>query len=125
MLIGTAGDDLQVKLHGGGTYSERKRVVIVPFYEKITNESFGLILMQASYPDKFITLNHPDVMGAFLSLGIERKKLGDIFVEDGKIQIIMAAAIAPYVMANLTAIKKAKVTFTDKSLYDLVETELT
>src|SRR5690625_6105776 len=25
MLTGTAGDDLQVKLDGGGTYSERKR----------------------------------------------------------------------------------------------------
>jgi len=125
MLTGTAGDDLQVKLDGGGTYSERKRVVIAPFYEEITNESFGLTLVQASYPDKFITLNHPDVMGAFLSLGIERRKLGDIFVENGKIQIIMAAAIAPYVMANLTAIKKAKVTLTEKPLTDLMETELT
>src|SRR5699024_312026 len=57
MLIGTAEDDLQVKLFGGGAYSERKRVVIAPFYEEITNESFGLTLMQASYPDKFITLN--------------------------------------------------------------------
>src|SRR5690625_6592676 len=64
-------------------------------------------------------------MGAFLSLGIERRKLGDIFVENGKIQIIMAAAIAPYVMANLTAIKKAKVTLTEKPLTDLMETELT
>src|SRR5699024_5280679 len=125
MLTGTAGDDLQVKLHGGGTYSERKRVVIAPFYEEITNESFGLTLMQASYPDKFITLNHPDVMGAFLSLGIERKKLGDIFVEDSKIQIIMVAEIAPYVMANLTAIKKAKITLTEKPLTDLIEKELT
>src|SRR5699024_5952378 len=66
MLTGTAGDDLQVQLYGGGTYSERKRFVIAPFYEEITNESFGLTLMQASYPDKFITLNHPDVMGPFL-----------------------------------------------------------
>jgi len=125
MLIGTAEDDLQVKLFGGGAYSERKRVVIAPFYEEITNESFGLTLMQASYPDKFITLNHPDAMGAFLSLGIERKKLGDIFVVDGKIQIIMAAEIAPYVMANLTAIKKAKIALTEKPLTDLMEKELT
>lgn len=123
MLIGTAGDDLQVASYGGGAYSERKRIIIAPFYEEITDESFGLTLMQASYPDKFITLDHPDVMGAFLSLGIERKKLGDIFVLDGKIQIIMAIEIAPYVMTNLTAIKNANINLKEKPLTDLMEKE--
>src|SRR5690625_5747389 len=37
----------------------------------------------------------------------------------------MSAAIASKVMANLTAIKKAKVTLTEKPLTDLMETELT
>src|SRR5690625_4738323 len=75
-LIGTTDGELQVKQYGGGSYTERKRVVIAPYYEEITTESFSLTLMQAAYPDKFISLTHPDVMGAFLSLGIERKKLG-------------------------------------------------
>src|SRR5699024_11400274 len=71
------------------------------------------------------TQNHHNVMEVYQSISIKRKKLGDIFVEDGKIQIIMVAEIAPYVMANLTAIKKAKITLTEKPLTDLIEKELT
>lgn len=123
-LIGETNDDVQVKLYGGGTYTERKRIVIAPYYEEITPELFDITLMQASYPDKFITLTHPDVMGAFLSLGINRKKLGDIFVENGKIQIIMASEIAPYILANLRAIKKANITLVEKPLTELMEKAL-
>lgn len=123
-VIGTANDELQIKKYGGGAFTERKRVVIAPFYEEVDANSFQLILMQAAYPEKFISITHPDVMGGFLSLGIDRKKLGDIFVEDGKIQIVTASEIAPYILANLTSIKRANVTMTEVPLSKLMEKEL-
>src|SRR5699024_12542673 len=87
-------DELQVQSYGGGRHSERKRVIIAPYYEDVTAASFNLTLLEGKYAEKFVSLSHPDVMGAFLSLGIERKKLGDIFVENGMIQIVVASEIA-------------------------------
>lgn len=114
MLVGLNNPELKLDKHGGGSETERKRMVIAPFYEEITDDSFELTLLQATYPAKFITIEHRDVMGAFLSMGIKRRKLGDIYAADGLIQIVLADEISSYVTANLTGIKKAAVTFEEK-----------
>ncbi|MFD1038064.1 RNA-binding protein [Virgibacillus byunsanensis] len=124
MIIGPTNDDINMYSFGGGLHTERKRVIIAPFYEERMDDLFQLSLLQASYQNKFITLTHPDVMGAFLSLGIKRNKLGDIFVENGMIQIITAAEIAPFILANLTSIKKAKIKLEEKPLSEKIENEL-
>ncbi|MFD2760525.1 YlmH family RNA-binding protein [Lentibacillus juripiscarius] len=123
MLAGTSLEDLKVSKHGGDQSAERKRIMIAPMYEQITEDSFQLRLLQGSYHDKFVSLTHRDVMGAFLSLGIKRKKLGDIIVEDGLVQIIAADEIAPYVLANLTTVKKASIRLESKPLSALVESK--
>lgn len=123
MLIGTNHDDLQLKMSGGGRYSERKRAIIAPFYEDITESDYQLSLLKGTYPDKFVRLSHRDVMGAFLSLGIDRKTLGDIYVEDGRIQLITTCQISPYIRTNLTMIKNAKVILKDNPLQELEEVE--
>ncbi|SET30705.1 RNA-binding protein YlmH, contains S4-like domain [Oceanobacillus limi] len=121
MIIGTSNEDVIVKQFGGGSYSERKRVIIAPYYEEIEKDDFQLCLLQASYPEKFIRLSHRDVMGAFLSLGMKRKKLGDIVVKDGIIQLITSADIALYVSTNLTSIKKASLQLEEIPLDSLTE----
>lgn len=109
-IIGSANEELRVSQFGGSESAERKRVIISPFYDKINNNSFQIVAMEASFHSKFISLSHRDVMGAYLSLGLQRSTLGDIYVEeDGKVQILMAEEIAPYVIANLTTIKNANV----------------
>src|SRR5690625_206801 len=95
-IIGTTNDDLQLASFGVGEYSERTRMIIAPFYDEITDDMFQLSLLKATYNSKFISLSHRDVMGAFLSLNITREKLGDIYVANGIIQIIMAEEISPY-----------------------------
>ncbi|GGA84021.1 YlmH family RNA-binding protein [Ornithinibacillus halotolerans] len=109
MLIGKSHDEVQFQLFGGGNYTERKRAIIAQFYEEISDIDFNLAVVQATYHEKFISLTHRDVLGAFLSLGIQRKKMGDIFVGDGIIQIVVDKDIATYVMMNLTAIKRASI----------------
>lgn len=104
---------------GGNANPERKRALLAPYYHEIGNEDYGLTLLEASYPEKFISLMHSDVLGAFLSLGIKRKKLGDLIVMNGSIQIIVVSEIAPFVKMNLTEIKKAKVLFQDKPLTEM------
>ncbi|QKY68966.1 RNA-binding protein [Lentibacillus sp. CBA3610] len=124
MLIGTSMEDLKVHKHGGSKNAERRRIIIAPMYEDVTEDSFQLSLLEASYHEKFVSLGHRDVMGAFLSLGIKRQKLGDINVEDGLIQIVMAGEISPYVLTNLTAIKRAKIKLEEQPLSSVAEKEV-
>ncbi|HEX6594855.1 MAG TPA: YlmH/Sll1252 family protein [Bacillota bacterium] len=124
MLIGANDYELTVGQFGGGPFTERKRAIIAPYYEEMKNHSYKITLMQASYQKKFITLQHRDVLGAFLSLGIKRDKLGDIIVENGTIQILCATEIAHYVRLNLTSIKNATIQLEEKPLSKLIEKKL-
>ncbi|MFS0672361.1 RNA-binding protein [Ornithinibacillus sp. 179-J 7C1 HS] len=123
MLIGTENDELQLHLFGGGKHSERKRAIIAPFYDVITEDSFNISLLQATYHEKFVSIAHRDVLGAFLSLGMKRKKVGDIFANNGKVQLLVDKDIASYVSMNLTSIKKSSITFEEKSFANLIEQE--
>lgn len=67
MLLGTSQDELQTEAFGGSEYSERKRIVIAPVYETITKDMFQIQLLEAVYPEKFVSLEHRDVMGAFIT----------------------------------------------------------
>lgn len=111
MVIGEANDELKLQAFGGAPHAERQRILISPYYETVTEDDFQVTLLQGAYQDKFIAIEHRDVMGSFLSLGIKRSKLGDIYADGGIIQIVLAEEIAGYVIANLTSVKKAKVTF--------------
>lgn len=123
MLIGTNNDDVKMYKNGGGINAERSRIVIAPFYEEIEMKDCQLTLLQASYPDKFISVEHRDVMGAFLSLGIQRKKLGDIYADDGLVQIVLADEIASYVITNLNSIKQATIKLKEVPLSSIIEKE--
>ncbi|MBT2216921.1 RNA-binding protein [Virgibacillus dakarensis] len=123
MLIGSQRDVLALHKSGGTAHTERKRIIIAPIYDEIEEQDFALTLMQAAYQDKFISLTHRDVMGAFLSLGVKRKKLGDIHVASGIVQIIMSSDIAAYIKANLTAIKKAKIALEERPVVNFLGEE--
>jgi RNA-binding protein YlmH len=114
-------DDIVSGFFGGGMHSERKRAIIAPYYEQLQEDDYEIVLLEASYPEKFVQLGHRDVLGAFLSLGINRKKTGDIIVENGIIQLVVASEIAPFVKMNFSEIKKAKVTFVEKPLENKLE----
>lgn len=88
---------------------ERKRVLLYPSYYIPTNEDFKMTVVEVQYPKKFVTLQHRDVLGSMMSLGIDRSKFGDIRVEDGAIQFVVATEVLDYVRTNLTSIGKVKV----------------
>lgn len=123
MLIGGESSDIKLSFEGGTAEAERKRAVLAPYYDEISIEDFQLTLYQATYQSKFITVEHRDVMGAFLSLGIKRQKFGDITVKNGILQIVLGDEIAPFVRANLNMIKKAKVTLEEKPLSEGLASE--
>lgn len=102
-------EDLRIESYGRFDEAERERILIAPSYFVATEDDFEIQLFKVTYPTKFVQLKHPDVLGALLSLGMERGKFGDIRIEDGIVQFACGREVADYVRANLTSIAKVKV----------------
>jgi len=120
-LIGTQHDEVKYAFFGGYEGSERKRGCIAPIYETVTEEMFGVTLLEASYPSKFVSIRHRDILGSLMSLGIERKTLGDISVRDGIFQFFINREMASYVQMNLTQVKQSTVKLQSKSYEERIE----
>lgn len=102
-------EDLQIFTEGIFEEAERKRMLIAPSYYEPTQADFQIVVYSLNYPTKFVQLRHPDVLGALLSIGLDRSKFGDIRLSDNTVQFAIAAEIADFVRANLSGIGKVKV----------------
>ena len=118
------GQDEQFRLDffGGVENAERKQAILAPFYETIEQESFPITILTANFPVKFVTIEHRDVLGAFLSLGLLRKKLGDVSIdlETGMIQLIVSSDISDFIIAQFNSIKNATVQFQPVALAEAI-----
>ncbi|MDK7186758.1 RNA-binding protein [Facklamia hominis] len=97
-------DDIKVKFNGGKIGSESQRALIYPNYYQVQEEDFDLSYLQIDYPIKFGDLSHSKILGAFLALGIERNRLGDIFTNGQVWQVVVDQKMLDYFKQNLVKI---------------------
>jgi len=102
-------EDVRVSFFGGAPFVERKRALLYPPYTEPDESDYSIVLFAVRYPDKFISLEHRDVLGALMSLGLRRGKFGDILAREGEIQFFVAAEVADYVRLHVETIGKARV----------------
>lgn len=102
-------EELRIFTEGKFEDAERQRMLIAPSYFEATAGDFQIGVYTINYPTKFVQLRHPDVLGALLSIGLDRSKFGDIRLTENTVQFALADEIADYVRANLTGIGKVKV----------------
>lgn len=99
-----------VKITGGNNYAERKIAVFLPkeiYYEE---ELPIVVLCIAPINSKFAdVLSHRDYLGAILNLGINRNKIGDIFVKENNAYVYCKEDISSYIIDNLFKIKHTQV----------------
>jgi RNA-binding protein YlmH len=107
-LIGS-NDEIRYAFWEGYDGFERTRCVLYPSFFELNREDFRVRCFQLDYPDKFVTIKHPDVLGALMNLGLKREKFGDILIDGGTVQLVLADEISDFVKMNLTAVGKAKV----------------
>lgn len=119
-VIGT-NDEVKIKLFGGQERFERKRALLYPDYYEPIDEDFQLAFFELRYPDKFITIEHRDLLGALMSIGLKREKFGDILAADGVMQFVIAEEVAQYVELQLESVGRAKVTLLPIQKEQLIE----
>lgn len=116
--------------YGGYDLAERQMVAFLPdalyyAYEDTSSAdgpSFQSVCY-GQYPMKVLKiepvsrkfaeeLGHRDYLGAVMNLGIERCKLGDIMIDDGKALLFIKEELAQYVAEQLTRIRHTSVRLT-------------
>jgi RNA-binding protein YlmH len=102
-------NDFKIFCEGVFDEAERQRMLIAPSYFEAEQGDFQITVFTIQYPTKFVQLKHPDVLGALISLGLDRSKYGDIRVAENTIQFAVASEVADYIRANLTSVGKVKV----------------
>lgn len=101
----------QYETFGGYEYAERQMVAFLP----------GALSYAVTYPiqalriapvhTKFAeNLTHRDYLGAVLNLGIDRSKIGDLALQDGKCLIFCRDTIADYIAEQLVRVRHTVVT---------------
>lgn len=117
--------DLTLIFFGGFDAAERKRMVFAPSYlDETPKESSFNALLQISYPSKYGTLGHKDVLGALMGLGISRSKCGDIIPIANGFQIVLDKDILEFVSMTLEKVGRMKVTLETLGLEALKEAEI-
>jgi RNA-binding protein YlmH len=105
---------------GGTDNTERMRALIAPEYHIIEHEDFQISIFEIEYPKKFVSLEHPQVLGSLMSLGLKREKFGDILIEKDRIQFVVTKEIHSYIQLQLTSIGRAKISLKDVPLSEAI-----
>ncbi|MEW9108775.1 RNA-binding protein [Cytobacillus gottheilii] len=114
------GENAEIKyaFFGGYSGAERKRAFLYPDYHQIEEEDFQISLFEVEYAKKFVTIEHPQVLGSLMSLGLKRAKFGDILIQNDVVQLIVSKEIESYISLQLESIGRASINLKQIPLSD-------
>lgn len=97
-------NNIDILFIGGNELSERKIFVANFYYEPLFEGNYLKILKFSSQ-----NINHPDVLGALIHLGIDRSSIGDISILNDSIEFAVLDEDASFIKYNLTKIKRENI----------------
>ncbi|TQK74709.1 RNA-binding protein YlmH [Brevibacillus sp. AG162] len=103
--------DVKVSPYGGYEGAERVRIIIHPEYLPVEPEDYRLTLLAIRADQRFHVLEHRDVMGAMLGVGMKREKFGDMLTDSAGSYAIVAEEVADFVCAQVRQIHRTSVQF--------------
>lgn len=81
---------------------ERKQLVV-------NDDKFDIEVYRIEYNSKYNKIDHKDVLGSLMSVGLERNFFGDIFLNDKIIEFSVISKRIDLILNNFTSIKKTKI----------------
>ncbi|QPC46272.1 RNA-binding protein [Mangrovibacillus cuniculi] len=118
MMVGTKGE-VKVDFHGGNETLERKRALLYPSYYQPVESDYQLQAFKITYPSKFVTIEHRQILGSLMNVGLKREKFGDILFHEEVWYCIVAHEVSDYVRLQLNAVGKTKVDVSECSLVEI------
>lgn len=101
--------DLKYRAYGGFKRAERQRFGLMPDYYMFELVTKPLAFLEISGNFKFAEVSHRDFLGAILGTGIKREMVGDLVVDRGKCQAIVAEEMQEYLTLNLDRVHQVPV----------------
>lgn len=100
------------KLWGGHPYAERRVLTAYPdfldFSEEELNEASDITILHITNTARK-SLSHRDFLGALMSMGIGRERIGDILVKDDEAIVFICTSIADYIESELDKVGNCRV----------------
>lgn len=94
------------EIYGGYESSERQMVAFLPdalcYTWNYPISCLKIFPVNKKFAEK---LNHRDVLGSLMNLGIERSKIGDILLDETLVYVFCQETIAEYITEQLTRIR--------------------
>lgn len=101
--------EISLTFYGGYHSAERKIAIFSPEYYDIEDNSSLLDVLSIVPKGNFRKLSHRDYLGAMLSTGIVRDKIGDIILEENEAKVVLLSDISYFVVQNLSKIGNCSV----------------
>lgn len=99
-------DEIKYTVSGGYDSFERSIIYVYPSYLYDIDCSD---IKKLSFKENNEDIKHKNVLGSLMSLGIDRKKIGDIVFSNGYCHIFLKSEISEYVKYNLTKVNQSNV----------------
>lgn len=113
-LMKFAGN-LQLKIRSYGAFDEAERRIIC--FNCEDEYMMPVKLLSLLNKSKFHNLQHKDYLGALMSLGIKREKIGDLIVQDSNCYCAVCEDIVEYLKSNLNYIAQCPCEVTEITDY--------
>jgi len=110
-VVANSLGELNVDFYGGYRGAERQRAAFCHVDFQGT-PNFEIAVIKAQWNGEFARLGHRDVLGSIMSLGVERKYIGDIIATKDCARLLVDRKMCDYFTANLTQIGGTSVTTT-------------
>lgn len=102
--------EVGVLYQGGYKNAERARLVIYPQFYLVETIPSSLRVLEAKGNFSFQKVGHGDYLGSILGTGLKRGKVGDILVLQDGCQVIVAAEVADFLLANWNQVHRVSIT---------------
>ncbi|MDO5028256.1 MAG: YlmH/Sll1252 family protein [Bacillota bacterium] len=115
-------DQISYSIDGGFENAERNIISIYSWY--YFYEEKDLPLKALELKGNIENLDHRDVLGSLLGLGIVREKIGDIGFFPDSIKLVVSTDISTFILYNLNKVKHENIKVQEIPLADLGEIQV-
>jgi RNA-binding protein YlmH len=97
-----------VRYDGGYPDARKKKVIFLADEE---DDFSDIVCIQAAIDQRFRKIGHRDILGAVMSLQIDRHSFGDFWIADDQIYLYTSETMARFLIDNLIRINQLSVSF--------------
>ena len=108
ILLKIKPKDIYIEFISGYEQGIRKIACISDIEGDIESD---VVILESDYDSRFKQLEHKDLLGAIMHLGIEREMIGDLLVEKEHLYILTKECVANYLIDSLYQIGRSSVSF--------------